>query len=149
MNLSALTETGPRCVHFASVAQVAAFLEHPRDLAVFHLRGAELRSEAELLAGLAHAMAFPPWFAYSLDALEGCLRDLAWHPACGYLLIVWDAETGAPGVLRRLREAWQRCAPFWHSPDGSDVWSPPRPTPFHLVLVGQEERVFPPSEGGT
>lgn len=111
MNLSALTEPGPECVHFASVAEIAAFLERPCDLAVFHLSEADLRSGRELLTRIAREMEFPAWFGENFDALNDCLRDLDWHPAPGYVLIVWDAEMGTPDVLHALRRSWEFCAP--------------------------------------
>ncbi|WP_216326898.1 barstar family protein [Deinococcus aestuarii] len=149
MNLSALTETGPTCVHFASVQEVAAFLEHPCDLAVFHLRGAELGSEAQVFSRVARAMGFPAWFEHHRDALGDGLRDLAWHPAHGYLLIVWDAEEASARALEVLRHSWECSAPSWHVPSDHDEFGPLHPTPFHLVLVGQESRVFsdPAGEG--
>lgn len=41
-----------------------------------------------LLARIAAALHFPPWFGHNWDALDDCLTDLSWQPAAGYVLLL-------------------------------------------------------------
>lgn len=52
-----------------------------------HLDGTKITTKDALLNELAQAMQFPAYFGKNWDALEECLRDLAWLPAKGYILL--------------------------------------------------------------
>lgn len=42
----------------------------------------------QVLARIADALAFPPWFGGNWDALADCLADLSWWPAPGYVFVL-------------------------------------------------------------
>ena len=86
------------------------------------LRGCE--DKASLLLRLANAMDFPAGLGRNWDALDDALRDLAWLPASGYVLLFDGAselrdadETSFDTVLEILDEAatdWaDHDVPFW------------------------------------
>lgn len=85
---------------------------------------AEVQGKEELLATLARALAFPPWFGHNWDALEDCLSDMSWREAEGYVLILRHAdrlhsqsETDFLTALRILADVsttWAEAGlPFW------------------------------------
>lgn len=78
----------------------------------------------ELMRRVAKAFAFPDYFGHNWDALDDCLRDLAWLPGEGYVLGLEHPEAlrrAAPGdfaslvsVLEEASLAWcDRGIPFW------------------------------------
>ena len=86
------------------------------------LRGCE--DKASLLLRLAKALDFPAGLGRNWDALDDALRDLAWLPASGYVLLFDGAselrdadETSFDTVLEILDEAatdWaDHDVPFW------------------------------------
>jgi len=58
----------------------------------FLLDGEQITSKESFLRACATALRLPAYFGHNWDALEDCLRDLAWAPAeRGYLLLYDDA----------------------------------------------------------
>jgi hypothetical protein len=82
------------------------------------------RSKADLLASLAAALRFPPYFGMNWDALSDGLTDLSWKGAVGYVVLcrglrAWldanptDGRT-AVSVFQSAVEHWrQRNVPFY------------------------------------
>jgi RNAse (barnase) inhibitor barstar len=64
---------------------------------VAHLDGSRMREEYEILEQFATALRFPAYFGWNWNALFDCLRDLSWHPADRYLVIVHHAENVLKG----------------------------------------------------
>ncbi len=58
-----------------------------------HLVGEQIATKAALLHACATAFHFPNYFGHNWDALEDSLRDLAWLPAKGYLLLYDNVST--------------------------------------------------------
>jgi hypothetical protein len=54
-----------------------------------------------LLAHIADALAFPPWFGGNWDALEDCLSDLSWSKAAGQVLL-FEGAAGLPADERGI-----------------------------------------------
>lgn len=84
----------------------------------------DCRAKPTLMLRLATALDFPAGSGRSWDALSDRLRDLAWLPATGYVLLFDDAadlregdETSFDTLLDLLDAAVQdwatRNAPFW------------------------------------
>jgi hypothetical protein len=53
----------------------------------FYLDGSQVHDKAGFLAGIAAALAFPPYFGHNWDAFEEMVNDLSWAPAPGYVLL--------------------------------------------------------------
>lgn len=123
LNPATLAVPGPVSVHFTTEAPAKAGV----DGLVAGIDGAAVQSRDELLDAIAAALEFPDYFGRNWDALDECLRDLAWLPADGYVLIVRDAGDfwhDHPGLAGRLAESWQFCADHWRA----------RGAAFHLVF---------------
>ncbi|MGH6934349.1 MAG: barstar family protein [Dongiaceae bacterium] len=121
------------CIHFTGADAIRPDLSsalETADIALFNLRGDELRSSLDVFRALAEAMAFPNYYGMNWDATEECLRDLGdWRPANGYVLFVHDAEwlwRQAYEPMGKLAEVWLVVAQEWARDD----------TAFHLVFVG-------------
>lgn len=125
-----LRETTWRAVHFLSPHEetdLAARLGGSL-LAVFEADGEHMATKDGLLAEVARAMHFPHDFGMNWDALDDYLRDLAWEPSGGYILIVRNADSlwsSASHLAGMLIESWLLAAEFWGKRD----------KPFHLVFV--------------
>lgn len=80
---------------------------------VARVDGRAAPDKAALLAQLAAALRFPPYFGGNLDALADCLGDLEdFAPAPGYLVLIEHASAACPArrgdfaaVLAVLEEA--------------------------------------------
>ena len=107
-------------------------------LAVAHVHLEQGAGKAALLAALAAALRFPPWFGGNWDALEDCLCDLSWLPSSGHLLLIEGAQTMAPDDLGVLRDILSSAAQFWKE----------RGQPFFAVLVAGP-RTLPELTGAT
>src|SRR5262249_6807368 len=64
----------------------------PKEYKLFTLDGTNIRSKSDLLSMLSRIMCFPDYFGSNWDALEECLRDLAWVPARGYIIQFTHAD---------------------------------------------------------
>lgn len=74
------------------------------------------RTKADLLARIAVALRFPPWFGHNWDALSDCLTDLSWLPASAYVIELHhfdDLRTSAPDVAATVLEIFAEAAAFW------------------------------------
>src|SRR5262249_16790401 len=120
------------CLHFAGATAASPALRAAlaaAGVAAFDLNGAAVRSEGDLLHGLAQAMRFPAYFGMNWDAVDECLRNLPEHvPPKGYVLFVhesaWLWQRCGP-AMGMLIEAWQGAAEAM-AQDG---------LPLHLVLL--------------
>jgi len=132
LTVDRLTHVSWSCVHFAAHADASTRLRDAIEAAglrLFDLNGEAVRTEADLLRGLAQAMRFPSYFGMNWDAAEECLRDLPRQvPAKGYVLFV-------PGSAW----LWQRCRPAMGML--MEVWLGAAEAlardglPLHLVLI--------------
>lgn len=118
------------CVRFAEAAA-----EWPprqdftaRGIELLDLDASRLGGERELLGELAQVFHFPDYFGENWDALDECLRDLAWMPARGYVLRLAGAQElwqRLPRAAGKLIEAWLFAAGAWAD----------RGVSFHLVFL--------------
>jgi RNAse (barnase) inhibitor barstar len=60
---------------------------------VFAIDALQATSKQELLRAFADSFGFPDYFGYNWDALEECIRDLAWLPRCNFLLVFQNADS--------------------------------------------------------
>lgn len=84
---------------------------------------ADCTTKAELLARVALAFAFPPWFGHNWDALADCLTDLSWLPAPGYVIVITHARTlrrSEPETWATFREVLDEASAWWRD-EGVDV----------------------------
>ena len=58
--------------------------------ALFEAGLAAVSSKGEFLAAVAQAIKAPEWFGHNWDALADALGDLSWHPAPGYILLLYN-----------------------------------------------------------
>ena len=83
-----------------------------------HLVGEQIASKAALLHACASAFHFPTYFGHNWDALEDSLRDLAWLPAKGYLLLYDNVSTLAkpqPQDWAVALAIFQEVSAHWHN----------------------------------
>ncbi|MGH9577336.1 MAG: barstar family protein [Terriglobales bacterium] len=108
---------------------------HDRDVADA-LQGSALRlaridlsgitANDAMLARIAGALDFPPWFGGNWDALEDCLSDLSWSNAGGHVLL-FEGATGLPADARGiLIDILASAAASWKD----------RGRPFFAVFLG-------------
>ncbi len=65
---------------------------------------------------VAVAMRFREYFGDNWDAFDGCIRDMDWLPARGYLLVLDDSASlwrNTPQSGGKLIELWQFAAQEW------------------------------------
>jgi len=86
------------------------FVRFEADIAAAHGKG-------EVLAELARAIEAPGWFGHNWDALADALGDLSWHPAPGYVLLLYGEHPGEEtlaDILQATVEFWRKQGkPFW------------------------------------
>jgi hypothetical protein len=136
MSPDPLAHPSPPWVHLLVTDDQEAVPPAPPGFAVRTLQGGRCRTKARLLDELARALAFPPHFGQSWDALEDCLTDLEWLPAAGYRLVVVAADrllardpaayATFVALVRDVGAAWGTAA-TGHPGRG--------PVPFHTILV--------------
>lgn len=79
-----LTKSQWECVHFDKASQEhKTLLNGLLDLGYFvsSIDARKIDSEKGLLDAVSQAMRFPGYFGKNWDALDECLRDMAWLPA--------------------------------------------------------------------
>ena len=118
------------CVHFVPKSEVIPSAKEfeGRGIKAFEIRGEKVRSVDDLFSCIAAAMEFPDYFGNNWNALDECLRDLEWHDAKGYVLVVHDAEElwrRETRVMGTFLQSWLFSAEEWGRHD----------TPFHLIFV--------------
>ncbi|MFE9786255.1 barstar family protein [Nocardia salmonicida] len=106
----------------------------PADYRVRELRGAKMRTMAELFDEFAAAFQFPYYFGANKDAFDECLRDLDDFvgDAPGYVVMVRTADDllAAEPTERAWFEATMRdCAAYWTRRDVA----------FRVVFQGDPE----------
>lgn len=72
--------------------------------------------KAGLLARIAAAMEFPPWFGHNWDALADCLADLSWLPAGAYSITLSGSSAlraAEPDALATALDILDEAATFW------------------------------------
>lgn len=86
----ALTRPAHNGVYFVGDADLdrLAAIAAREELAVCRTDLAHCRDKAELLRRLAVSLQLPEDFGDNWDALADCLRDLAWLPAWGHVLLL-------------------------------------------------------------
>lgn len=86
----------------------------------FYLDGGQIADKSDFLRVWSEVAVFPPYFGRNWDALDESLRDLAWAPAQGYL-VLYDKVTHfaaarpdefavALDILQTAVEHWQATA---------------------------------------
>ena len=132
LSVDKLTRVSWSCIHFATQGEVSAQLREAiaaTGLRASDLNGEAVRTETELLRGLAQAMSFPGYFGMNWDAAEECLRDLPDHvPAKGHVLFV----TGSAWLWQRCRPAMGKLIEVWL---GAAEQLARDGMPLHLVLM--------------
>ena len=63
---------------------------HAAGIDVRRVEQADCRDQADLLARIATALAFPAWFGHNWDALADCLGDLGWLPEAPARLFTFE-----------------------------------------------------------
>ncbi len=98
-------------------------------LAFFHVQGDDIRRKEELLQAVATALRFPEYFGNNWDAFEDCLRDMSWHPARGYLMVLDRFSRfadHAPDEFATALDILKDAAEFWSGQGKAMVWTPGR-----------------------
>ena len=78
-------------------------------------------SQARNVPGFIKAMKrdlqFPAWFGNNLDALNDCLTDFSWHPACGYVIVLSDSGMlrATPTSFAALNEVLSCAVDAWNA----------------------------------
>jgi len=99
-----------------------------QELRVAEFDAATIQGKGGLMAAISDALEFPDYFGGNWDALDECLRDLAWIGAKGYVLLIqgagafWERD---PELAAQLVSVWVGAARTWSE----------KGVPFHLVLV--------------
>ena len=98
--------------------------------------GEQCRTKTTALVEFAARLDFPPYFGHNWDAFEECLRDLAWMPAPGYVIVVNRAEN----ILTESARDYSTFIDILSS--AGEQWASPRSperersgVPFHALLV--------------
>jgi Barstar (barnase inhibitor) len=126
-DLTAVAPSPLRSVHFTERApnpDIAA----ENAIRLVQIEGTKIEDEQGLMTALSEGFEFPDYFGGNWDALDECLRDLAWLKAKGYAVVIekaeafWRADTDLAG---KLVSTWTSCAERWLQ-DG---------VPFNLVFV--------------
>ncbi|MGW5439057.1 barstar family protein [Nocardia asteroides] len=129
---------GPRPVLGALAVDASAFsgvrYDAPADYRVRELRGAKMRTVAELFDEFAAAFQFPYYFGANKDAFDECLRDLDDFvgDAPGYVVVVRTADdllADDPTERAWFDSAMRDCAAYWSRRD----------VVFRVVLQGEPE----------
>lgn len=124
-----------------------------RGFGVFVLAGRRIGDKTSFLAAASDAMGFPDYFGRNWDALDESIRDLAWVPATGYVLLfdrferfthadlsAWETVLD---VFRSAAEHWQRQGvPFYVLPRGDLAATPKLPT-LQLPDLADHARAAP------
>lgn len=102
---------------------------------VFWLDARGVRDKRALLERCAEEFALPSYFGHNWDALQDCLRDLAWVPAVAGYLVVYDHWRGPaeadPETHRTLMEIFEAAVRFWRG----------TPTPMAVLLLDGDDGV--------
>jgi hypothetical protein len=86
------------------------------DLAFFSLQGTDIRGKDRFLQTAAEVLGFPDYFGNNWDAFEDCLKDMSWHPAEGYMIVLDLVDPfvdHAPEDFRTAMDIFADSAVFW------------------------------------
>ena len=119
-----------QCVHYTTAQDIELLIHdlQQAEIAVLKENVGSVATDADLLARMAKAMQFPPYFGQNWDALDECLADMTWLPAKGYVLVLDQADAlwkRAAPTAGRLVESWLVSAEAWAEEN----------IPFHLVFT--------------
>jgi hypothetical protein len=82
----------------------------------FHVDGAAVEDKRSFIRAAGDAMQFPAYSGQNWDAFEESLRDLAWAPAAGYLVLFDEPDQFAqrdPAQWSVARAILQDAIAFW------------------------------------
>jgi hypothetical protein len=137
-----LESTAPPWVHLLVADADATLPAPPPGFVARVIEGRRGGTKRALLNEFARALAFPPHFGRTWDALEDCLTDLDWLPGTGYRLVIRAADRLLPrdpasyatllALLADVGRAWGTAATGHPGRD---------PVPFHTVLVVATRRL--------
>ncbi|MFD7904109.1 barstar family protein [Kitasatospora sp. NPDC059722] len=118
---------------------IAALMPPSGSIVAARLDGRKLVEAHDAFEQFSYALTFPAYFGWNWDALSDCLRDLSWHPADHYLIIVDHTESMLAGnteereiLLSILSRAAREWADPLGKPDGKGV-------PFKVLLLCDDE----------
>ena len=95
--LSRAEKAGPYRMPFASdlaLEEAAESLDYP----MHRINLSKVTDKDGFLDAIGKALDFPDWYGHNWDALADCLRDLAWLPADGHVLLFEHAEAMQHGA---------------------------------------------------
>lgn len=105
------------------------------------LRGTRMRSGDAAFNEMAAALQFPYYFGENWNAVSECLTDLAWMPACGYVVVVTAAlELFADDLpqLESFARVCEHATRDWSEPIAlGEHWDRPARS-FHVVFQANE-----------
>jgi hypothetical protein len=137
-----LESTAPPWVHLLVADTDAALPAPPPGFVTRVIEGRRGGTKRALLDEFARALAFPPHFGRTWDALEDCLTDLEWLPGGGYRLVIRAADRllardpdGYATLLALLSDVGRAWGTAATGHPGRD------PVPFHTVLVVPARRL--------
>ncbi len=84
----------------------------------FYLNGRVMQNKADFLRVASAAMDFPAYFGYNWDSFEECIRDLAWAPSQGYVLIydrVWQLALPEHKTWQVVRSILTDAVDYWRT----------------------------------
>jgi hypothetical protein len=82
----------------------------------FHVDGAAVEDKRSFIRAAGDAMQFPAYSGQNWDAFEESLRDLAWAPSAGYLVLFDEPDQFAerdPAQWAVARAVLQDAIAFW------------------------------------
>lgn len=91
-------------------------LAEERGWRFFHVDGAAVEDKRSFIRTAGDAMQFPSYSGQNWDAFEESLRDLAWAPAAGYLVLFDEPDQFAqrdPAQWSVARAILQDAIAFW------------------------------------
>lgn len=115
-----------------------AVVSGDQHLLLIEVKGAECRTKSALLDNFAERLKFPEYFGHNWDALTDCLRDLAWLPADGYLIVIHEADkflSASPNDYETFLDIVTEVGTFWASST-----PPGRAKPFHVIFLVDSDR---------
>lgn len=112
----------------ASAAAIARLAE-AHGWRCFYLAGRQIADKADFLRVWSEVAVFPSYFGRNWDALDESLRDLAWAPAQGYLVLydnVAHFAAAQPAEFAVALDVLQTAVEHWQA----------TPTPMAVLLRG-------------
>lgn len=98
---------------------------------IWEFDGLKMKTDGALFDHFAQRMQFPDYFGRNWDAMDECLRDLAWAPASAHMLVIHDADSiifSSPRLFTSLFNCLRFVSNHWHS------WNNRR-IPFKVLFV--------------